>query len=67
MCIYFTFLFLNYHYRKDAKNVKVKKNGDSTKFKIRCSKYLYTLTIQDKEKAEKLTQSLPHTLNKKEI
>jgi len=29
------------------------------KFKVRCSRYLYTLVINDKEKAEKLRQSLP--------
>lgn len=29
------------------------------KFKVRCSRYLYTLVITDKEKAEKLKQSLP--------
>lgn len=31
----------------------------TTKFKIRCSRYLYTLRIDDPEKAEKLKQSLP--------
>nr|ODN87254.1 hypothetical protein L203_03526 [Cryptococcus depauperatus CBS 7841] len=30
-----------------------------TKFKIRCSKYLYTLVLDDAEKADKLKQSLP--------
>ncbi|OCT62610.1 hypothetical protein XELAEV_18043695mg [Xenopus laevis] len=45
--------------RKDAKSVKIKKNKDNVKFKVRCSKYLYTLVITDKEKAEKLKQSLP--------
>ena len=45
--------------RKDAKSVKIKKNAENTKFKVRCSKYLYTLVITDKEKAEKLKQSLP--------
>ena len=30
-----------------------------TKFKIRCSRYLYTLVIDDPEKADKLKQSLP--------
>ncbi|NXH86435.1 RL38 protein, partial [Edolisoma coerulescens] len=45
--------------RKDAKSVKIKKNKDNVKFKVRCSRYLYTLVITDKEKAEKLKQSLP--------
>ncbi|XP_072167802.1 large ribosomal subunit protein eL38-like [Diadema setosum] len=54
--------------RKDAKSVKIKKNRDNTKFKVRCSRYLYTLVIKkDSEKAEKLKQSLPPGLQVKEI
>ncbi|TNN78058.1 60S ribosomal protein L38 [Liparis tanakae] len=53
--------------RKDAKSVKIKKNKDNVKFKVRCSKYLYTLVITDKEKAEKLKQSLPPGLAVKEL
>ena len=30
-----------------------------TKFKVRCHRYLYTLSLDDPEKAEKLKQSLP--------
>ncbi|KAJ1347331.1 60S ribosomal protein L38 [Parelaphostrongylus tenuis] len=45
--------------RKDAKIVKIKKNSLNVKFKVRCSKYLYTLVVNDKDKAEKLKQSLP--------
>lgn len=43
----------------DPAAVKIKKNKDNVKFKVRCSRYLYTLVITDKEKAEKLKQSLP--------
>jgi len=35
------------------------KTRDKVKFKVRCSKYLYTLVVTDKEKADKLKQSLP--------
>jgi len=59
--------FLQIARRKDAKSVKIKKNGSSTKFKIRCSTYLYTLIMPDKSKADKLRQSLPPSLQKKEI
>lgn len=45
--------------RKDAKSVKIKKSKDVVKFKVRCSKYLYTLCVTDLEKADKLKQSLP--------
>ena len=47
--------------------MKIQKKSDRTKFKIRCSRYLYTLTVEDAEKAEKLTQSLPPGLSRKDI
>ncbi|OAJ43108.1 60S ribosomal protein L38 [Batrachochytrium dendrobatidis JEL423] len=53
--------------RKDAQSVKVKKTGSQHKFKVRCSKYLYTLVVTDAEKAEKLKQSLPPTLQRIEV
>jgi large subunit ribosomal protein L38e len=34
---------------------------------VRCSRFLYTLKITDKEKAEKLQQSLPPGLQVKEL
>ena len=37
--------------RKDAKSVKIKKNADNVKFKVRCSRFLYTLKITDKVKS----------------
>lgn len=45
--------------RKDARSVKIKKTAGVTKFKVRCSKYLYTLCVTDADKADKLKQSLP--------
>jgi large subunit ribosomal protein L38e len=54
--------------RPDAKSVKIKKNKEgSTKFKLRCSRYLYTLCINDGEKADKLRQSLPPGLQVKDL
>jgi len=53
--------------RKDAKEVRIKKNPTETKFKVRCSRYLYTLSIQDPEKVEKLRQSLPPGITITEI
>jgi len=53
--------------RKDAKSCKIKKNPDNTKFKLRCSRFLYTLVITDSEKAEKLKKSLPPGLQVKEL
>lgn len=44
--------------------VVIKKNKDNTKFKVRCSKYLYTIVIADKDKAEKLKQALPSSTSR---
>ncbi|DBA00702.1 TPA: hypothetical protein N0F65_001173 [Lagenidium giganteum] len=59
--------FLQKARRKDARSVKIKKTAQVVKFKIRCSKYLYTLCVTDIEKADKLTQSLPPGLQRKDI
>ncbi|KAI0011066.1 ribosomal protein L38e [Xylariaceae sp. FL0662B] len=55
--------------RDDAKSARIKKNKRSsqTKFKVRCSKHLYTLILKDSDKAEKLKQSLPPNLQIKEV
>ncbi|KAL5559120.1 hypothetical protein UlMin_035331 [Ulmus minor] len=37
------------------------------KFKVRCSKYLYTLCVFDNEKADKLKQSLPPGLSVQDL
>lgn len=65
--------------RRDAKKVTIVKlhkkanpaTGASastvTKFKIRCSRYRYTLVVKDREKAQKLEVSLPPSLPKVNI
>ncbi|KAG9043941.1 60S ribosomal protein L38 [Tulasnella sp. UAMH 9824] len=59
--------------RKDAKSIRIQKILDrknkktKTKFKVRCSRYLYTLVVDDVEKADKLRASLPPTLAVKEV
>jgi len=53
--------------RKDAKSVKIKKSRGVVKFKVRCSRFLYTFVCKDAEKAEKLKQSLPPGLQTEEI
>merc|ERR1711893_571319 len=54
--------------RKDAKAVSIKKNKNGcTKFKVRCSRYLYTLDVSSADKAKKLRQTLPPSVIVKEI
>ncbi|RVW20725.1 60S ribosomal protein L38 [Vitis vinifera] len=53
--------------RKDARSVKIKRSKDVVKFKVRCSKYLYTLCVFDAEKADKLKQSLPPGLSVQDL
>ena len=59
--------FLHTARRKDARSVKIKKTAGVTKFKVRCSKYLYTLCVKDSDKASKLKQSLPPGLQVMEV
>lgn len=47
--------------------MRVKKTGGVTKFKVRCSKYLYTLCVNDSDKADKLKQSLPPGLQVQDL
>ncbi|KAK4052732.1 60S ribosomal protein L38 [Microbotryomycetes sp. JL201] len=65
--------FLEIARRKDAQSATIKKSvsrkatassktATKYKFKIRCSRYLYTFCLHDADKAEKLRQSLPPTL-----
>ncbi|ORZ32088.1 ribosomal L38e protein family-domain-containing protein, partial [Catenaria anguillulae PL171] len=51
--------FLEIARRKDARSANIKKTGHITKFKLRCSSYLYTLSIKDPAKAKKLKETLP--------
>lgn len=56
----FGFYSLPSEYQLSFLAVKIMKTRDQkVKFKVRCSKYLYTLVVTDKEKADKLKQSLP--------
>ncbi|KAH9598965.1 Ribosomal protein L38e [Trypanosoma melophagium] len=56
--------FLTICSRKDVRCVKVKQNPKQTKFKVRCSRYLYTLVIADKKKAEKIERSIHPAVKK---
>ncbi|KAI5831092.1 ribosomal protein L38e [Schizophyllum commune] len=65
--------FIQIAMRKDATQARIKKTvpkkgqKQQTKFKVRCSRYLYTLTVDDPEKAEKLKLGLPPGLEVREI
>jgi len=66
--------FIDIARRKDASEARIKKiaarvpgGKTQTKFKIRTKRYLYTLALDDPEKADKLQQSLPPGLNVTEI
>ena len=52
-----------------AQKITIKKNKRNgiTKFKLRTSRYLFTLKVDDKNKAEKIMQSIPPTLKKETI
>jgi len=47
--------------------VKIKKDKSFTKFKLRLSRYLYTLKVTDQAKADKISQSFPPGLKKTDL
>ncbi|WWD16767.1 hypothetical protein CI109_101199 [Kwoniella shandongensis] len=57
----------NVHTTTASAKSKAKAPTHVTKFKIRCSRYLYTLVLDDAEKAEKLKQSLPPGLKVEDV
>lgn len=61
--------FLEICRRKDASSASIKKNvkKNQAKFKVRCSKQLYTLKLKDDEKAQKIKASMPPALTFLEI
>ncbi|KAH7103649.1 ribosomal protein L38e [Auriculariales sp. MPI-PUGE-AT-0066] len=66
--------FIDIATRKDAKDARIKKvassvvgQKDKTKFKVRCARNLYTLVLDDPERAEKLRASLPPGLTVLEV
>lgn len=56
--------FLSICARKDARCVKIKHNKTESKFKVRCSRYLYTFVITDKTKAARVEQSIHPSVKK---
>src|SRR3989338_8699712 len=70
--------FLKICSRKDARYLKIKKSSKAapaagakaakasqpTKFKVRCSRFLYTFTVADKKRAERIQKSIHSNLKK---
>ena len=65
--------FLSVCSRKDARHVKVKTNVKAgsksklTKFKVRCSKFLYTFVVPDSKKAFKIRKSISPKLKQVDV
>lgn len=68
--------FLELTRRADVKSASIKVNkkinaagkvSKQTKFKVRGSRHLYTLIVADEDKAKKLQQALPSTLEVTQI
>ncbi|KEF53832.1 ribosomal protein L38e [Exophiala aquamarina CBS 119918] len=59
--------FLEIARRKDATGARIKKSakGKDIKLKLRGKRFLYTLKLKDSDKADKIKQSLPPKINKK--
>lgn len=55
--------FLDYARREDARAIRIiNRPLGGLKFQLRCSRYLYTLVIEDAEKAQKVKGSISQKL-----
>ena len=54
----------NYLPKPDKITIKKNKKTGVTKLKLRTSRYLYTHTVDDRSKADKIMQSIPPNLKK---
>ncbi|CAD8124450.1 unnamed protein product [Paramecium sonneborni] len=50
--------------KEPKKNLYIKESKKITKFKLRGKKYLFTFKTADKNKAQKIQQTLPQNVNK---
>ena len=47
--------------------IVIKTNDNTTKFKLRCKRYLYTAYVEDLEKAKKIKSAIPSNIQKVEL
>jgi hypothetical protein len=65
-------MYLPCHIKVLTKAARIQKSyskltgSKQTKFKVRCSRFLYTLAIDDPDKADKIKQSLPPCTSSRE-
>jgi len=50
-----------------AKKITIKTKNNTTKFKLRCPRYLYTAFVEDSSKAEKIKSSIPTNIQRIEL
>ncbi|KAL7715368.1 60S ribosomal protein L38 [Entamoeba marina] len=50
-----------------VRSIRIKNNSDCVKFKVRCSKYLYTYVCTDKTKVADLKKAIPKDVHTIEI
>jgi len=60
-------LFVKLSHEKEAQFVKIKRMPTAVKFKLRLTHYLYSLTVNDVAKAEKIISAFPPGLRRDNI
>jgi len=50
-----------------AKKIIIKTKDNVTKFKLRCPRYLYTLKVDEANRAEKIKSAIPNSIQKVEL
>ena len=56
-----------FYFKLIKKEITIKTKDNTTKFKLRCPRYLYTAYVEDPKKAEKIKSAIPSTIVKVEL
>ena len=53
--------------KDNVRAIRIKKNGENTKFKVRCAKYLYTFVSTEQKTTDDIRKAIPQNVHVMEI
>ena len=53
--------------KDNVRAIRIKKNGENTKFKVRCAKYLYTFVSTEQKTTDDIRKAIPQNVQVLEI
>ena len=53
--------------KDNVRAIRIKNNGENTKFKVRCAKYLYTFVSTEQKTTDDIRKAIPQNVHVMEI